>query len=139
MIRAYKKEDLNRVMELWLNTNIQAHSFISKEFWIGNYEIVKSMIGEAEVYVFEDGTIEGFVGIDDGYIAGIFVSDRMQSRGIGRLLIEACKQRYDRLNLNVYEKNERAVRFYLREGFQVKQKKADNDTSEIEVIMIWEK
>ena len=34
MIRKFRMEDLERVMELWLNTNIQAHDFILKEYWM---------------------------------------------------------------------------------------------------------
>lgn len=41
MIRTYRESDLPVVMEIWLDTNIKAHSFISKEYWISNYEMVK--------------------------------------------------------------------------------------------------
>ena len=37
MIRTYRESDLPVVMEIWLDTNIKAHSFISKEYWISNY------------------------------------------------------------------------------------------------------
>ena len=41
------------------------------------------MMSQYEVYVFEaDKMIQGFVGLDDEYIEGIFVSDEMQSCGI---------------------------------------------------------
>ena len=32
----------------------------------------------------DDKMIQGFIGINDEYIEGIFVSDEMQSRGIGK-------------------------------------------------------
>lgn len=57
------------------------------------------------------------MGIDSGYIAGIFVSNEMQSIGIGKLLLEKCKQFYDNLSLSVYKKNYRVAKFYAKEAF----------------------
>ena len=33
MIREFKIKDLERVMESWLESNIDAHSFIDKKYW----------------------------------------------------------------------------------------------------------
>ena len=68
--------------------NLKAHYFISDQYWKSNYELVKEMMSQYEVYVFEaDKMIQGFVGLNDKYIEGIFVSDEMQSCGIGKLLL----------------------------------------------------
>ena len=46
------------------------------------------MLPQAEVYVYEDDKmIQGFLGVRDEYIEGIFVSDKMQSQGIGKILL----------------------------------------------------
>lgn len=46
--------------------------------------MVEGMLGDAEIYVFEEqGQIKGFVGLDGEYIAGIFVREKEQSLGIG--------------------------------------------------------
>lgn len=46
------------------------------------------MLSQAEVYIYEnDQKIQGFIGLNDEYIEGIFVSDEMQSQGIGKILI----------------------------------------------------
>ena len=42
-------------------------------------------------------------------IEGIFVSDEMQSCGIGKLLLDYIKDKKERLQLNVYQKNARAI------------------------------
>ena len=71
MIRKMEEKDISDVLQIWLETNIKAHSFIDKEYWIGNYEMVKQILPEAEVYVYEDeknGRIAGFIGINDQYI-----------------------------------------------------------------------
>ena len=47
------------------------------------------------------------------------------------------KVKKDRLKLHVYVKNERAVRFYKREGFRVIKTLIDEGTGEEEYIMIY--
>ena len=105
--------DIDRVADIWLKTNLEAHYFISNQYWKSNYELVKEMMSQYEVYVFEaDKMIQGFVGLNDKYIEGIFVSDEMQSCGIGKLLLDYVKDKKVSLRLNVYQKNARAISFY---------------------------
>ena len=139
MIRALQKADINRVVDIWLNTNLKAHSFISAQYWESNYELVKGMLSQAEVYVYEDGQkIQGFKGLSDKYIEGIFVSEKMQSQGIGKLLLNYIKDKKDALRLNVYQKNTRAIHFYQREGFEIQCEGLDEATGEKDYVMIWQ-
>ena len=138
MVRDFQAEDLNRIMELWLETNIQAHDFIKKSYWQDHFDEVMEILPNASVYVYEDnGSIEGFIGLVDNYIAGIFISNDNQSRGIGRQLLHHVKGNHNELSLKVYEKNQRAVKFYLREGFLVAEKQEDRDNGEMEYEMVW--
>ncbi|MDE7226527.1 MAG: hypothetical protein K2N49_06705 [Ruminococcus sp.] len=74
MIRIFNNNDINRVMTIWLKSNTDSHSFISPDYWKEKYAEVMLMIPQAEVYIYEsDGVIEGFIGLDNNYIAGIFV------------------------------------------------------------------
>ena len=139
MIRALQKADINRVSDIWLDTNLKAHSFISAQYWESNYELVKEMLSQAEVYVYEDGQkIQGFIGLSDKYIEGIFVSEETQSQGIGKLLLNYIKDRKDVLRLNVYQKNIRAIHFYQREGFEIQCEGLDEATGEKDYVMIWQ-
>lgn len=52
MIRKMGEKDISDILQIWLETNIKAHSFIEKEYWIDNYEMVKQILPEAEVYVY---------------------------------------------------------------------------------------
>ena len=138
MIRTLQNADINRVADIWLDTNLKAHSFISAQYWESNYELVKEMLSQAEVYVYEDGQkIQGFIGLSDEYIEGIFVSEKMQSQGIGKLLLNYIKDRKDVLRLNVYQKNIRAIHFYQREGFKIQCEGLDEATGEKDYVMIW--
>lgn len=136
MIRELREADLDQVMELWLQSNEQAHAFIKEEYWKGHYREVRKLLPRAEVYVYEEnGEIKGFIGADGPYIAGIFVDFRSRSMGIGKQLLDYVKLRKSTLTLQVYEKNERAVSFYRREGFMVREKLVDEETGETEFQM----
>ncbi|MEE0762153.1 MAG: N-acetyltransferase [Acutalibacteraceae bacterium] len=142
MIRQFKKNDLPAVMQIWLDTNIKAHDFIPKEYWESNYEIVKEILPDAEIYVHEDDTagfIDGFIGLTDNYIAGIFVKEDKQSKGIGKQLLNYVKNIKPNISLSVYQKNTKAVRFYKREQFQIVSENVDDITNEKEFIMEWNK
>ena len=133
MIRKLLNGDIDRVADIWLKTNLKAHYFISNQYWKSNYELVKEMLSQSEVYVFEaDKMIQGFVGLNDEYIEGIFVSDEMQSCGIGKLLLDYVKDKKVSLRLNVYQKNARAISFYQREGFIAEKKGCKNRNSQPE-------
>lgn len=142
MIRKFSNSDLNSVMKIWLNTNAKTHSFISQDYWVENYESVKKILPLSEVFVYETDVskqIEGFIGMTNNYILGIFVSEYFQSKGIGKQLLDYVKQFKSYLVLSVYQKNERAIHFYQRENFVIQSESTDENTNENEFIMIWGK
>ena len=139
MIRVVQKTDITKVADIWLDTNIKAHNFISAQYWESNYELVKEMLLQAEVYVCEsNGEIQGFIGLNGDYIEGIFVCDRLQSHGIGKALLNYAKNKRNKLFLNVYQKNLRATAFYQREGFEIQHSGFDEATKEKEYVMEWQ-
>ena len=140
MVRKLQKADIDRVADIWLDTNLKAHDFISAQYWKRNFELVKEMLLQAEVYVYEsDQKIQGFIGLNNDYIEGIFVSDKMQSQGIGKILLNDTKDKRNELRLNVYRKNTRAIFFYKREGFEIQSDGLDEATGERDYVMVWKK
>ncbi len=138
MIRLLKPSDIDAVMNIWLSSNIQAHSFIPKEYWMKYFEQVKEILPDSTVYVYEDkGSVQGFIGLTGNYIEGIFVEESMRGRGIGTQLLHQVKQLFSSLTLQVYEKNQSALRFYFKEGFQIKKKQIDSETGQMEFTMEW--
>ena len=137
MIRLFEFRDLDRIMEIWLEGNLKAHPFIKEEYWRQNYEIVRSVLPNAEVYVFEeDGEVQGFIGMDAEYIAGLFVAEGHRGQGIGHQLISAVKRK-KRLSLHVYEKNIGAVAFYRAEGFHIENSMTEKESGEQEYLMVF--
>ena len=139
MIRELRKVDINKVAEIWLDTNIKTHYFISAQYWKSNFELVKELLLQATVYVYEDKQeIQGFIGLSNEYIEGIFVSAEMQSQGIGKILLNYVKGKRNKLILNVYQKNTRAISFYQREGFEIQYSGLDEATGEKDYEMAWQ-
>lgn len=138
MIRKLEKVDIDEVMNIWLETNISTHDFIDKNYWKYHYNDVRDGILNADTYVYEENNeIVGFIGLVDGYIAGIFVKKDMQGKGIGKNLINTVKEKYKELTLNVYEKNAKAIDFYKSIGFEIIKREIDEQTKESELFMKW--
>ena len=125
MIRILKPSDIDAVMNIWLSSNIQAHSFIPREYWMKYF-------GQED-----NGSVQGFIGLTKNYIEGIFVEESMRGKGIGTQLLNLAKQLCSSLTLQVYEKNQSALRFYFKEGFQIKKKQMDSETGQMDFTMEW--
>lgn len=140
MIRKFKKSDINYIMEIWKNENIKAHKFIPKKYWEDNYDYVKEILPNAEIYVYTiNENIVGFIGLDKNYIEGIFVDTNNQYNGIGTLLLNKVKENRNTLILNVYKKNIDAIKFYKKNNFVITNESMDKRTNEIEYTMTWSK
>lgn len=142
MIRKAKTDDIERLMEIWLAGNLEAHAFINEQYWRRHAGSTKRALGQMDagitVLVYEDGEgICGFLGMSQGYIEGIFVDKANRGRGIGKQLLSRAKSACQTLTLHVYEKNADALRFYLREGFQVQRVQTDPHTGQVECEMRW--
>ena len=139
MIRKLQKTDVIKVADIWLDSNIKAHDFIHAQYWKSNFELVKQLLLQATVYVYEDNQkIQGFIGMNEEYIEGLFVLNEMQSQGIGKILLNYAKGKRNKLFLNVYQKNIRAISFYQREGFEVRYSGLDEATGEKDYVMTWQ-
>ncbi len=98
------------------------------------------MLPQAELYVHENEAtrqIDGFIGLTENHIEGIFVAKAARSKGIGKALLDYAKSRKPCLTLSVCQKNQRALAFYRREQFVVQSEGIDEDTNEAEIQMLW--
>ena len=65
MIRRANDTDTDRLCEIWLYSNLDAHNFIPEKYWRDNLPLVRESLKEAEIYVFEDEDISGFIGLTE--------------------------------------------------------------------------
>ena len=140
MIRKFESRNLDAVMQIWLHSNLDAHAFIAASFWTEHFEMVRDLLPQAELYVHEDAStrqIDGFIGLTENHIEGIFVAKAARSKGIGKALLDYAKSRKPCLTLSVYQKNQRALAFYRREQFTVQSEGIDEDTNEADIQMLW--
>ena len=130
--------DINIIMEIWLESTIRAHSFIEKDYWVNNYDLVKTKyIPYSKTYVYEEGNkIKGFISIiQNNFIGALFVDNNSQGNGIGKKLLDFAKEEYKSLSLAVYKENEKALKFYLREGFSIVKEQVNEDSKRLELMM----
>lgn len=140
-IRLSNECDINIIMEIWLESTIRAHSFIEKDYWVNNYDLVKNKyIPYSKTYVYEEeNKIKGFISIiEDKFIGALFVDNNSQGNGIGKEILDFAKNEYRNLSLAVYKDNEKALKFYLREGFSIVKEQVNEDSKRIEIIMEYE-
>lgn len=140
MIRNLKNDDIDIVMELWKNSTIEAQNFIPDSYWLENYDNVKNnYLPNSDTYVYEeDGEIKGFVSlIENIFIGGLFIRVDSQRKKIGSVILDFLKERNDKLQLTVYDKNVRAMKFYLKSGFKILNTEIDKKTREKEHLMEW--
>lgn len=142
MIRNLRNDDIDRVMEIWKESTMEAQNFIPDEYWLENYDNVKNnYLPNSDTYVYEEaGEIKGFVSlIENIFIGGLFLKVDCQRKGIGSKIIDFLKADHDKLQLTVYDKNVRAMNFYLKSGFKITNTEIDEKTTEKEHLMEWKR
>ena len=140
VIRLMKNEEINELAALWLNTSLIAHDFVSAGFWQEKLPLVQTeYLPKSITYVYEkEGKPLGFLSfVKENQIGGLFVDNNAQDKGVGYALMEQAKRLFSFLELDVYARNEKAVHFYLRQGFQAVVIFKGEDTGEESIRMRW--
>ena len=135
MIREFKSTDLDKVMEIWLQGNEQAHNFIDSNFFKQNFDIVEMLIPMSTVYVQDLDGVKGFIGITENYISGLFVEQDYRRQGTGKALVNKAKQRYNELFVHVYKKNTDAINFFLSQNFEIISESINEESNESELLL----
>ena len=112
MIRKYNSNDLDSVLEIWLEASVKAHDFVSADFWESQVESMRNVyIPASEVFVYEiESKIVGFYALYENNLAAI-------------------------LSLSVYKENQASYQFYLSQGFTVVSEQRDEHTGHPEYTM----
>ena len=137
-IRSFYEPDLKRVMKIWYEGNLEAHDFVDVSYWDRNFGFVSRLLPRSEVYVYEiDGYVVGFVGVDEGYIQGLFVDKEYRGQGVGTKLLRYVSELYEKIELHVFENNYGAVCFYENKHFMRIEEQVNEDIGEVEYRMIY--
>src|SRR5699024_12414647 len=96
MIRAYKENDIDILIDIWYKSSLQAHDFIYSGYWESQIEEMKEKyIPMSETHDITNQTkIIGFISIVEGYLAALFINVAYQNYGASKaLFIFATKRR----------------------------------------------
>lgn len=137
MIRKIEPEEINDVLDVWITSSIQAHSFIDKEFWTSKIDAMREIyIPNSDTYIFKENEItKGFFSLHGDTLAAMFVSPEFQGNGIGFKLMDKAKSLRSMLELTVYKENPKSIEFYKKCGFKTIKEKVDEHTGHIEILM----
>ncbi|WP_405096916.1 GNAT family N-acetyltransferase [Oceanobacillus sp. FSL H7-0719] len=140
-IRSNKNTEINKLIEIWYEGSLIAHDFIDGNYWKSKKaEMAEKYIPMSETYVVSnEKDVVGFVSMMDNYLAALFIDVKHQGGGYGKELLDFIKRQRENIQLKVYKGNQKAVDFYLKNGFAIKEETLDEQTSEEEFLMEWEK
>ncbi|MEH0373980.1 GNAT family N-acetyltransferase [Vibrio mimicus] len=73
------------------------------------------------------GNIAGFIPIwePDNFVHHLYVATEYQGQGIGTILLNGAKAKYGNLSLKCMVQNQKALNFYLLQGFEIVSKVDD--------------
>lgn len=89
--------------------------------------------------------IAGFMALDAGFIHALYVAQECRGQGVGQRLLDAAKADAARLELNTFQANAGAQRFYARAGFREvgrgdgRGQGSVNDEGLPDIRLIWER
>jgi GNAT superfamily N-acetyltransferase len=118
VIRRGTPADADQIAELF-ERSFGTLTFLPKLHTLDEHRAhFRRVLTEQEVWLWEeDGRILGFASLDDAMLNYLYVEPDAIGRGIGSALYrQAVEQRPDGLTFWVFQQNERARRFYERQG-----------------------
>ena len=130
VIRTYTDDDLGEVLDAWYLASLEAHSFLSEDFFKAERELLSDRwLPSSDTWVFEiGGHVVGFVSMVGNEVGGIFVAPNRQNRGVGRALLDHVAATRLYLEVEVFNANTIGRRFYGAYGFRVVGEGLDDTT-----------
>lgn len=142
-VRKAEKKDLARIAEIQIfNYRLYFYPvFLNDEFYFSELQVPDLMKTYEDLtdslYVYDDGTVKGFMQVKDSEICRLFVEPVLHDKGIGSELLRFAVNELNADHLWALEKNEGALRFYKRHGFEVTEnRKKEEGTDEYLVLLI---
>lgn len=119
MIRLYRPDDLDALLDLWLAASTQAHPFLPESFHREGPALIRDVyLPKAETWVYErNGRLAGFIALLGEEVGALFVDPACHGQGLGRALLDHARTLRPTLHLEVFKENTAARRFYSRYGF----------------------
>ncbi|WP_417458447.1 GNAT family N-acetyltransferase [Kordiimonas sp.] len=119
IIRHYETNDVDSVIDVWLNASKVAHPFLKKDFIESETVNMRELyLPNAETWVVEnEGAIVGFLALIGNEVGGLFVDPKYHGLRFGKTLMDKAVALRGALELDVFQQNHIGRRFYARYGF----------------------
>jgi putative acetyltransferase len=130
MIREYRSDDCDAVLEVWAAASAVAHPFLTAAFLATErHNIANLYLLVAETWVWEaSGRVAGFIALVGNEVGGLFVHPALHRRGIGRALMDHARGLYGELEVEVFKDNALGRAFYKEYGFVELREAVHEDT-----------
>ena len=122
ILNSIDKEDMDNILDVWESSVRATHTFLNEEDIIS----IKPQVKEGAYWVNklvcvrdDEDTIQAFMGVYDGKIEMLFVSDECRGKGIGKRLVEYAINSLNIKYVDVNEQNIQGVGFYKHMGFDI--------------------
>ncbi|AOR38844.1 hypothetical protein BHV42_06290 [Candidatus Melainabacteria bacterium MEL.A1] len=130
MLRKAGNRDISRIAEILIFTKRTTYRPIFKNANVSFNEM--QVLKEIEklsqpsaldnIYVYDDGIVKAMVKIEDvgekTKVSEFFVDPFFQGEGIGTKILNTVIEKSQEVFLYVLDKNEKAIRFYVKMGFK---------------------
>lgn len=130
MLRKAGNRDISRIAEILIFTKRTTYRPIFKNDNVSFNEM--QVLNEIEklsqpsaldnIYVYDDGIVKAMVKIEDigekTKVSEFFVDPFFQGEGIGTRILNTVIEKSKEVFLYVLDKNEKAIRFYVKMGFK---------------------
>ena len=136
-IRIATEKDLARIAEIEVfNYRLNFYPIFKNDDFYFDELTVPALMQQYQshlgtMWVYDDGTVKGFIRVQNNEIKKLFVEPVLQGGGIGAALLRYAVSELQGRTLWALEKNHRAIRFYERHGFKkTEDRKLEEDTTE---------
>ena len=139
-IKKFSLADIDKIIDIWYQSNIDTYTFINKNYFKNIKENVKKKFisNYNNIYVYEENTeIKAFCLIDNDYIDELYVSNAYRNQGIGTKILNHLKNNNNKLTLNIFQKNIKGINFYQKNGFKIIEENTEDITQEKGYYMEW--
>jgi putative acetyltransferase len=120
VIRRYRPEDCDQVLDVWAAASAQAHPFLGESFLERERNEIRTVhLPRAETWVWEaGGRVAGFLSLLGNEVGAVFVDPDCQRSGIGQALMDHARARRGALEVEVFRDNAIGRAFYGKYGFR---------------------
>ena len=124
MLRKAGNRDISRIAEILIFTKRTTYRPIFKNDNVSfnEMQVLKEIEKLSQPSAFDDGIVKAMVKIEDvgekTKVSEFFVDPFFQGEGIGTKILNTVIEKSKEVFLYVLDKNERAIRFYVKMGFK---------------------